>query len=228
MIVRAERWGGMLFLAAVAAMLVLVLLTPVGDWFSLEALRESRAALAALVAADPVPWAIGFFCLAVVATALSFPAGPVIGVSAGALFGFWEALAIVAVAVPTGSTIAFLAARYLMRDWVKARLARPLAAIDRGIEARGAFYVLALRWNPFVPYWLVNLATGVTAMRLAVYVPVTVIGLFPALFLYVTAGSQLAALDEIGDVFPTNIVIALTLLSLTPLVAARVGGRAPV
>jgi uncharacterized membrane protein YdjX (TVP38/TMEM64 family) len=218
---RGRRLGAMLFLLVVVAVVAATYLTPLGDLLTVEALRNNHAFLVAAVAARPVLWTATFFCVAVMAALLCFPINPVIGITAGALFGFWPALVIVGLATPIGSTLAFLVARHLLRDWVQARLGPRLAAIDRGINEQGAFYMLALRWNPFVPYWLVNLAAGLTAMRLAVYVPIALVGLFPATFLYVSAGAQLASIDEVRDVFPFGLIAALVVLSLLPLVAAR-------
>lgn len=223
---RGRRIAAAMFLLVVAAVVVATMFTPLGDAMTVEALRENHGRLVAAVAARRALWTISFFCVAVLAALLCFPANPLIGITAGALFGFWPALLIVGIATPAGSTLAFLATRHLLRDWVKARLGPRLSAIDRSINEQGAFYMLALRWNPFVPYWLVNLAAGLTAMRLAVYVPIALVGLFPATFLYVTAGSQLAAIDEVGDVFPTSLIAALVALSLLPLVAARFLRRA--
>ncbi len=220
----ARTIGGISLLVIIAALLVAMAATPLGDRMSLEALREGHAALRAAVEADPFLWAAGFFCAAVLATSLSFPAGPVIGIAAGALFGFWQGLAMMAVAVPIGSTIAFLASRYWLREGLGARLPCR-AAIDRGIEEGGAFYLLALRINPFVPYWLVNLAAGLTRMGLGAYVPATILGLFPATLLYVTAGSGISAIESGSDAFPPAIVAALFLLSILPLAALRLRAR---
>ncbi|HEX8216809.1 MAG TPA: VTT domain-containing protein [Allosphingosinicella sp.] len=222
---RGRRLAAVAFLLIIVAVVAATYLTPLGDLLSIEGLKRSHARLVETVAASPILWGASFFCVAVLAALLCFPANPLIGITAGALFGFWPALVLVGIATPIGSTLAFLVARHLLRDWVKARLGARLSAIDRGIDEQGAFYMLALRWNPFVPYWLVNLAAGLTAMRLAVYVPIALIGLFPATFLYVSAGSQLAAIDEVGDVFPAGLIAALVVLSLLPLVAARFMSR---
>lgn len=220
-----RNYGAGLFLLAAGALAAATFLTPLGDHLTIGVLQQSHASLAAAVDARPVAWAAAFFVACVAATALCFPVGPVLGVAAGALFGFWGGLALAASAWPIGSTLAFLASRYWLRERVKARLARPLARIDRGVERAGAWYVLSLRLNPLVPYWLVNLAAGVTAMRLAAYVPVTVVGLFPAIFIYVTAGAQLAALGGTSDVVPLETVALLLLVSLVPLLAAPLGAR---
>jgi uncharacterized membrane protein YdjX (TVP38/TMEM64 family) len=199
------------------------LFSPLGDWLSIDKLKESRDLLQYLVETRPVLCAAGFFLLCVVATAACFPAAPVLGITAGALFGLWPGLLLVLVASSIGSTIAFLDSRYLLREWVKRRFARRIEPIDRGMERHGALYLLMLRFNPIVPYWLVNLAMGVTAIGLKTYVALTPAGLMPATFLYVNAGTQLATIDSARDVFSPGVLLALLLLSLFPLVVRLAG-----
>jgi uncharacterized membrane protein YdjX (TVP38/TMEM64 family) len=211
--------GGILFVAIILAVLAAVFFSPLGDWLTVEQLKESRGRLAAIVAERPFFYLACFFAAAVAAFALCWPAKPIIGVSAGALFGFGTGLAATWAAVSIGSTLAFLASRYLLRDWVEQRFSARIAAIDRGIERQGGVYLLSIRINPLIPYWLVNLAMGVTNMRLRTYVPLTVVGIFPATFLYIQAGAKLATIESAGDIVSPEIMGALLLLSLAPPVA---------
>ena len=197
--------------AILAAWLVL------GDWLSFDALKHGRDELIALVHAHPGAWAIGFFWLCVTATAFCFPAAPLIGLAAGALFGLWPGLLMATVASSIGSTLAFLQSRYLISGWVKRRLGPRFARIERGIAAQGASYLLTLRLNPVIPYWLVNLAMGLTAVRLRIYVPLTLVGLVPSIFLYVEAGTRLATLERPGDIASPALLAALFVVSLLPL-----------
>ena len=45
--------------------------------------------------------------------------------------------ALVSFASSIGATLAFLASRFVLRDWVQARFGAQLRAIDRGVEKRG-------------------------------------------------------------------------------------------
>ncbi|MEA3016754.1 MAG: hypothetical protein QOI38_1476 [Sphingomonadales bacterium] len=211
----------LVFLFVVATAIALALFY--GEYFSLARLKASRDALAAWAEARPLLALGGFFLVTLAATACCFPAAPIIGLSAGALFGFWTGFPLVLTASACGSTIAFLAARTALRDWVEARFGARMAPIDRGFERHGAFYLLALRFNPLIPYWLVNLAMGITRMRLGAYVPLTLIGLSPATFIYVDAGTRLATLTGISDILSPGLIAALILLSLFPLIADRAG-----
>lgn len=219
---RCSLWA-MLFAAFAVGLAAACLLSPLGDWFSVEALKQSRLGLQQLVAARPLLCITGFFLLCVVATAVCFPAAPVLGVSGGALFGLWPGLPIVLVASLIGSTIAFFDARYLLRDWVKRRFATSVERIDSEVARHGSAYLLTLRLNPVVPYWLVNLAMGVTCMRLGTYVRLSAVGLIPATSIYVTAGTQLASIDSTSDIFSPGLIVSLLLLSLFPLVASAAG-----
>jgi pyruvate/2-oxoglutarate dehydrogenase complex dihydrolipoamide dehydrogenase (E3) component/uncharacterized membrane protein YdjX (TVP38/TMEM64 family) len=219
---KQRHWGRLLFLLLILGALAALFFSPLGDWLTLGQLKASRAALAGEIAARPLLYIGAFFLLYVAAAALSLPGAVILTLSAGALFGLWTGLATVAGAATLGGTFAFLSSRYLLRDWVKARFGTRVDAVDRGIEKHGPFYLLTLRLNPAVPYWLVNLAMGLTRMRVATFVPYTLIGILPASFIYVNAGTQLAAIERTEDILSPRLLGALLLLSLFPLIAARV------
>jgi uncharacterized membrane protein YdjX (TVP38/TMEM64 family) len=218
-----DNLGPILFIAAILAVLATFLFTPLGDWLTIERLKESRDSLMQMVEARPFLSAAAFFIFCLVLTAVCFPAAPVLGVSAGALFGLWPGLAIMLSSWVLGSTIAFFAARFFLRDWVKRAFGKRIAAIDRGFHAHGALYLLTLRLNPVVPYWLVNLAMGLTAMPPWKYVALTIPGLLPAASIYVNAGTQLATIEKPSDIVSLNLIVTLLLLSLFPLIVAGAG-----
>ena len=80
----------------------------------------------------------------------------------GALFGFLPALVVVSFASTIGATLAFLVSRFLLRDWVQARFGERLRAINAGVEKEGAFYLFTLRLVPVFPFFVINLAMGLT------------------------------------------------------------------
>ena len=218
---RQRQVGAALFLIAIAAVLVLAFISPLREWLTVEGLRSISGEVAAMIQARPIAWIAGFAIACMVATSVSFPIGPIIGLLGGALFGFWTGLLVVLLASSIGSTVAFLAARSLLRGWVEAKFGERLRSIDEGVARRGAAYLLVLRFNPFVPYWLVNLAMGLTKMPLATYYPLTLIGLAPAIGMYAFAGTKLASLSSLSEIMSPALVGALVLLSLFPLMLRR-------
>jgi uncharacterized membrane protein YdjX (TVP38/TMEM64 family) len=143
-------------LAAIAAFVALDL----GRWLSLAALQQHQAALAARVAAQPLAAAALYFAVYVLATALSVPGAVILTLAGGALFGLGWGLLLVSFASSLGATLAFLAARFVLRDTVEARFGQRLAEVNRGIARDGAFYLFTLRLIPVVPFFVINLVMG--------------------------------------------------------------------
>jgi pyruvate/2-oxoglutarate dehydrogenase complex dihydrolipoamide dehydrogenase (E3) component/uncharacterized membrane protein YdjX (TVP38/TMEM64 family) len=168
--------------------------------------------------------AAAFFLLYVAVTALSLPGAAILTLAAGAIFGLWEGILIASFASTIGASLAFLSSRYLLRDWVKARFGGRIDAIDRGIERDGAFYLLSLRLIPAFPFFLVNLAMGVTAMRLLIFALVSQLGMLPGTIVYVNAGTQLAAVESSSDIFSPALIGSFVLLGLFPLLAKAAVG----
>jgi pyruvate/2-oxoglutarate dehydrogenase complex dihydrolipoamide dehydrogenase (E3) component/uncharacterized membrane protein YdjX (TVP38/TMEM64 family) len=205
----------LLILAAIVAFFLLDL----GDYLTLDNLKARQAELAALVERRPLAAIGGFFLFYVTVTALSLPGAAIMTLAAGAIFGLWLGSLIVSFASAIGATLAFLSSRYILRDWVKSRFGRRVEAVDRGIERDGAFYLLTLRLIPVFPFFLVNLAMGLTAMRLATYFLVSQVGMLPGTIVYVLAGTQLAAIERTSDIFSPAMIGSFVLLGLFPLIA---------
>ena len=81
-------------------------------------------------------------------TALSLPGAVIMTLAAGGLFGLVWGLVIVSFASTIGATLAFLVARYLLRESVQKRFGDRLKTINKGMERDGAFYLFTLRLVP--------------------------------------------------------------------------------
>jgi pyruvate/2-oxoglutarate dehydrogenase complex dihydrolipoamide dehydrogenase (E3) component/uncharacterized membrane protein YdjX (TVP38/TMEM64 family) len=189
------------------------------EWLTLEGLKAQKAWLDRLVEERPLLLIAIFFAIYVGLTGASIPGAVVASAAAGALFGLWTGMLIVSLGATIGATLAFLGSRYLFRGWVEARYGRRLEAIDRGLERDGIFYLLTLRLNPVVPYFLINLAMGLTRMRVLPYAAVSLVGMLPGTFIYVNAGTQIARIDSVRDIASPSLIASLVLLSLFPLIA---------
>jgi uncharacterized membrane protein YdjX (TVP38/TMEM64 family) len=157
------------------------------------------------------------FAVYVLVTGLSLPVATVLSLLAGALFGRWIGTLIVVMAATTGATLAMLGSRFLVREWVRRRFGSRLAAIDEGVCREGAYYLLTLRLMPFVPFWLINLAVGLTAMSALNFAAVTLVGITPAAFIYVSAGTALGSIQSPSDILTPQVFGWLILLGILPL-----------
>src|SRR5439155_9434951 len=133
----------------------------------------------------------------------------------------WLGLVVVSLAAVTGGTMAFLVSRFLLRDWIRSRYGPQLESIYRGVERAGVYYLLMLRLNPFVPYFLINLALGLTRMPVWTFWIVSQIGMLPMTFLYVSAAAELAGVEKPSELLEPRVLIYLALASLAPLLLRR-------
>lgn len=217
--------GKILLLLVVAAAIAAFFLLDLDRYLTLDMLKARQADLAALLRERPWLTIGAFFLVYVATTALSLPGAAILTLAAGAIFGLWVGTAIVSIASTLGACLAFLSARYVLRDWVAARFGRRIAAIDRGIRRDGIFYLLSLRLIPAFPFFLVNLAMGLTAMRLAPYALASWIGMLPGTLVYVNAGTQLARIETTSDILSPALIGSFVLLGLFPLLAKFVVDR---
>ncbi|HYW16797.1 MAG TPA: FAD-dependent oxidoreductase [Allosphingosinicella sp.] len=219
-----KRPGKLLLLIVIALAIAAFFVLDLGSYLTLANLKARQAGLADYVEANPFAAVAAFFLLYVAATALSLPGAAILTLAAGAIFGLWQGILIASFASTIGASLAFLSSRYLLRDWVKARFGARIDSIDRGIAKDGAFYLLTLRLIPAFPFFLVNLAMGVTAMRLVTFALVSQAGMLLGTLVYVNAGTQLAGIESTGDIFSPALVGSFVLLGLFPLLARALVG----
>lgn len=192
---------------------------------SLEGLQAHIATLTDLYQDNPAWFVAGFVVLISVLLAMCLP-GVVLtpSLAAGALFGQPWGTVIMLTTVVLGDSLGFLVARYLFRDWAERRFAGYMAKIDRGVERDGAFYLLALRLSAVVPYFVVNVGMALTRMRIWTYAPVSLVGLAPVTFLYVSAGEALMEIGSPEDILSLRLLLVLGALGILPL-ATRLAFR---
>ena len=191
-------------------------------YFSLAFLKESQASLAALREQQPLQLALGYFLVYVAVTALSLPGATIVTLAGGAIFGLGWGLLIVSFASSIGATLAFLTARFLLRDSVQARFGQRLAEMDQGIQKDGAFYLFTLRLIPVVPFFVINLLMGLTQMKAWTFYWVSQIGMLAGTAVYVNAGTQLGQLESLQGILSPGLLGSFVLLGLFPLIARRI------
>ena len=218
----SRRWGWLgLLLAAVAAVL-LYRHFELGRLLTLESLKASRDALVALYQQAPLLTAASYFGVYVLATSLSLPGALVLTLAGGAMFGLGLGLVLVSFASSLGALLAFLAARYLLRDAVQARFGKTLAPINEGVQRDGTLYLLTLRLVPAFPFFMVNLLMGLTPMAAGRFYWVSQLGMLAGTAVYVNAGTQLAAIQSARDILSPGLWFSFVLLGLFPLLAKAI------
>ena len=160
--------------------------------------------------------AAAYFAAYILVTGLSLPGAAVMTLIGGALFGLLWGTVIVSFASSLGATLAFLASRFLLRDWVQGRFGDRLKAINSGVEKEGAFYLFALRLVPAFPFFLINLAMGLTPIRTWTFYWVSQTGMLAGTIVYVYAGTTLGEFK-----ISLELLLAFALLGIFPLIAKK-------
>lgn len=162
-----------------------------------------------------------------VVSALSIPGAAILTLLGGALFTLWEGTLLVSFASTLGATLAMLASRYLLRDWVQRRFAQQMKTVNAGMTRDGAGYLFALRMMPLFPFFLVNLLMGLTRIGVRRYWWVSQLAMLPATVIFLNAGRELGKITSLRDILSPGMLLAFTLLGLLPLVSRWLFSRLP-
>jgi uncharacterized membrane protein YdjX (TVP38/TMEM64 family) len=212
------------------ATLVLVLLGAIVAYFvfdlgqvlSLENFKASQADIVAAKDANPVLYISGFFLLYVAVTGLSIPGAAIMTLIAGALFGVLIGTIIVSFASTLGATLAFLSARFVLRDWVQGKFGERLRAIDEGLEKDGAFYLFTLRLIPVFPFFVINLLMGLTRIKTRTFFWVSQLGMLPATIVFVNAGTQISRIESTAGLLSPTLIASFVALAFFPWAAKAI------
>lgn len=189
-----------------------------GQYLSLESLRSNRDQLRAFYDANAVTMVAAFIGVYIVTVALSLPGATILTLCAGAIFGSVMGTLVVNVGATIGAMLAFLVARFLLRDWVEKKFGAKLKPFNDGFSKNAINYILFLRLVPLFPFFLVNLVSGLTKIRLPVYFFGTMFGILPGTFVYANAGSNLASINQLSDIASLEVLGAFALLGLFALI----------
>lgn len=221
-------------LAILVAGLAAFFLSGAHTYVSFSAIQENREALVDLVDAYGIWALVGFTILYAVATAFSLPAGALLTIVGGFLFGLWGGTLAVAFGATLGALGLFLAAKTAFGDVLKAKAGPWLKRMEDGFKEDAVSYLLVLRLVPLFPFFVVNLVPAFFGIPLRTFVLTTFFGILPGTFVYASVGNGLGALFEqgqapdLGIIFSADVltpIVGLALLSLVPVIYKKMKRR---
>ena len=189
-----------------------------GRLLSLQALKDNRDDLLSFTETHSAVAAALFVLAYVAVTGLSLPGAVILTLAGGFLFGAVWGTLFVNLGATTGATLAFLASRYLLHDWVERKFGKWLGPVQQGFAQNAFSYLMTLRLIPLFPFFVVNLVSGLTRMNIGTYVAATALGIIPGSFVYAYAGRQLGTINSLQDIASPGVIGALVLLGLLALV----------
>ena len=191
------------------------------DFLSLERLKDNQRPLEAFYRANGLLLIVCFVTLFLVVGLFLLPGATLLSVFSGAVFGLPLGPLLVSLGSTLGAMLAFFVARYILKNWVEERFGEKLDPIHEGLRENDIYYMLVLRLVPLFPFFLVNIAMGVSRVSWKVFMVGTLLGKLPATWIYANAGSHLANLRSLSDITSPEVIGALTLLcllALTPVI----------
>lgn len=205
----------------ITGFIVAVQVFDLDQYLTLSYVKKSLDSLKSFYADHRFVVIAGYFFIYVLTTSLSLPGASPLGLAGGALFGFWTATVVVSFASTIGATLACFISRFLLRDWIQKKFGDKIAKLNEGIAREGAFYLFSLRLIPAFPFWLINLAMGLTTMSLFKFYWVSQIGMLPGTMVFVNAGKELAKIESVKDIFSTGLIISFALIGIFPIAVKK-------
>ncbi len=190
-------------------------------YFSLSNLKNELTAFKEYYGQHKIVTMGIYMVVYILMAALSLPGAAVMTLVGGALFGLFYGIFLVSFASTIGATLAFLFSRYMFKEWVQNRFSSKIAAINRGMEKEGGFYLFTLRLVPIFPFFVINLVMGLTTIKTFVFYIVSQVGMLPGTIVFVNAGTQLAKIESASGILSLNIILSFALLGVFPIIAKR-------
>jgi uncharacterized membrane protein YdjX (TVP38/TMEM64 family) len=214
-----------LLLVAVVTIIIALRFTQAGSILTFENLKQNRDLLTSFVQANYGLSVLIFVSLYITITAVSIPGAAILTLGAGFLFGTVAATVLVNVGATIGAMLAFLSSRYLIGERLQERYHDRMQAFNEELSRNGPRYLLTLRFIPVIPFFLINVLSGLTAIPIRTFLWTTSIGILPGTIVYAYAGSQIGNIAKLSEILTIKIILAfvlLALLAIFPVVLDRI------
>ncbi|MDD4976494.1 MAG: FAD-dependent oxidoreductase, partial [Bacteriovorax sp.] len=189
------------------------------DYLNFDFLKNNLGRVQAFYAGHPLKAIVVYFSIYLFATTLSLPGAAILTMFAGAVLGTLYGVILVSFASSIGATFSFWIIRFLLKDYIGQKFQTQFSTINKNIEREGAFYLLSLRLIPIFPFFVVNMAMGLTSISTLTYFVVSQVGMLPGTIIYVYAGKKFSELTSVSGILNPQIILVLVLLGALPFMA---------
>jgi uncharacterized membrane protein YdjX (TVP38/TMEM64 family) len=209
----SRRW---LFLLLLVPIVALYFSLDLKDVLTLDAIKAQQANLLAFRHDHPLATIAAFLVAYIVVGTVPLPSAALFAVLGGALFGLVGGFVVVTFTSTIGACAGFLISRYLLRAPLSRRFASQSKTIDEGIARDGLLYLATVRLVPVLPFSLINVAFGLSAMPLRSYYWVSQLAMAPGAILFANAGRELSKLQNLHDLLSPGVIASLLLIAALP------------
>lgn len=227
-------WKRLLPLAVIAAALGVFFALGGPQYVSIDALRDNREALTALVSDNFWLVWVGFIGLYAALVGISFPGAGFLSIFGGFLFGTLTGGLGIVIGATIGATAIFLAARYAFGDALAAKAGPYMKKFEAGLKENELSYLFILRLIPAFPFFIVNIVPALFDVKMRNYMLSTFFGIMPGSLVYASVGAGVGAIfDAGGEVQLSGLmlqpkvigpILGLIALSLLPILYKKFKG----
>ncbi len=158
---------------------------------------------------------------------IAFPFSVLVSICIATVFPYYLAVVFVTISATIGATCGMLLSRYLFRDMLRRWFGKKFERFDEVWQRDGIWFLASMRLAPYVPFFTINVFSGLTNMKVRAFFWVTIIAILPATMVNLFVGSQLPPLREIANkgipsLLTWELIAALSILAVMPL-AIRFG-----
>jgi uncharacterized membrane protein YdjX (TVP38/TMEM64 family) len=191
-----KRW---LPLIVIAIALALFLMLGGQRYLSMDALAEHRRTLLSFAQAHPMGAPLLLVLVYAALVAISLPGASYLTIFAGFLFGTWWGGLAAWAGANIGANLIFAAAKTSLGESLSRKAGPWLAKFRDGFAANALSYLLVLRLAPVAPFWAVNIAPALLAVRQRDFALATLFGIIPGTFVYASIGAGAGAVLDAGQ-----------------------------
>lgn len=186
-------------------------------YFTFSNFRENRHLLLAWVDSYGLVATMVYILLYAAVVALSLPAGAVMSIAGGFLFGVTWGTIYSLIGATTGATGLFVIAKISLGDFLLDKAGPWMKKMEGGFKENALCYLLVLRLVPLFPFFVVNLVPAFLGVRLSTYIVATFFGIIPGTAVFALVGAGL------GDILDGGGEFGLTGILTRQIIAALIG-----
>ena len=192
------------------------------DFFSIANVLNFYSEISNKVSKNYLAYYLFFFVLYFLVAVFALPVAAILCLIIGALFGLVQGIILASFASSLGALTCFLISRYLFKNFIEKKFKKSIKTINTGIAKDGLYYLFFVRMTPIFPFFLINLVFSVTKIKALQFYIISQIGMLLGTLLFINAGTQLAKINSIEDIFNKYVIISLVLIALIPIVIKKI------
>ena len=192
------------------------------DFFSIANVSNFYSEIRYKVSENYLVYYLFFFVIYFLVAVFALPIAAILCLIIGALFGLVKGIFLASFASSLGALVCFLISRYLFKNIIETKFDKALKIINAGISKDGIYYLFFVRMTPIFPFFLINLLFSVTKIKALQFYIISQIGMLLGTLLFINAGTQLAKINSIEDIFNKYVIISLVLIALIPIVIKKI------